>query len=168
MLHGKLNCWMNGVRSTYSVHLGRESAWEGDAHPWEGRGPAFQKARVTPAAVASGWESHWNHLVPSTSLWSLKWLSFPNPLNLLLPSLQTLQPCRKSKSFVSKSKIFIVHILKPKCYITELCPDGDKASQCRWLGWGRAGQNCRQLICANGTLQRGLKDSLKHQRQTSP
>ena len=117
MLHGKLNCWMNGVRSTYSVHLGRESAWESGVHPWEGRGPAFQKASVAPAAVASGWESHWNHLVPSASLWSLKWLSFQNPLNLLLlllSSLQTLQPCHKSKSFVSKSKIFIVHILNAK------------------------------------------------------
>lgn len=101
-----------------------------------------------------------SHPAPPWEAW--RWLSLWNLFDFFLPlSLQTRQPCRESKSFISKSKIFIVHILKAKVLHHGALPRRGQVSQRRWLRWGCARQNRRQLICANGILPRGREDSLQ-------
>lgn len=150
MLHGKLNGWMNGGAKYLLCEPGRVMpTLEKDAN--------IQKPSMTPAMMASGQESHCTHLAPSSSVWSQEWLSFQNSLNIrILPSLHTLYSLVVRPSHSSANLKYLLGIFwRPKCYITELCPEGDKPSRCQWPGWGRAGQNCRQLIWTNGTLFKG-------------
>lgn len=127
------------------------------------------QSSISESGLWPCYSDSWHKAPPHTSLWSPRWLSFRDSLNfLLLPSLQTWQPCREHKSFVSKSKIFIMHILKAKVLHHRALPRWGQGFTVPMTGMRTRRAKLKTISLRKWNSSKGTEGLAEHQRQTSP